>query len=474
MVTTNNISASLTEARLDQSGDTAYIYQKQQITFGELWQQTRSAATALHKRGFRARQQVLFIHEDSLEWPVMFHAMILIGCIPVVVNPRMSTSQVDEIKTKIKCDQILTSDKIANLDYVNETRFTDIYNYQDSDTLLILTSSGTTGSPKLIVHQHKNLQQSFEESNPYLLDKRSVILCPAKMSFMFGMIVNVIGCLTTGSCAVILRTPHDFKHIFEIINRNQITHLFAVPSLLKFLLKYKNKHMGKHVQHVYTSTEPLPTSVRETFKQRFNHELFDVYGASETFRWTIMINNQQQHCSGSLGCPGPNIVCRVVDEHGNDCGVGDIGELVVKHNTVAQGYFNDAERSSQSFCNGWYHTKDLVYKDHNNFYFYVGRTDACMKVNNQYVSSLQIEREINAIPGVVDSVVVFDRNLHDTHLVAFVVTDQTGFDIKVVQDTLGGTRHSFPKEVFLIKDIPLTPTNKKVRSLQILKDAVKL
>jgi acyl-coenzyme A synthetase/AMP-(fatty) acid ligase len=90
------------------------------------------------------------------------------------------------------------------------------------------------------------------------------------------------------------------------------------------------------------------------------------------------------------------------------------------------------------------------------------------------VSSLQIEREINAIPGVVDSVVVFDRNLHDTHLVAFVVTDQTGFDIKVVQDTLGGTRYSFPKEVFLIKDIPLTPTNKKVRSLQVLKDAVKL
>ena len=474
MVTTNNISASLTEARLDQSGDTAYIYQKQTMTFGELWQQTRTAATALHKRGFRARQTVLFIHEDTLEWPVMFHAMILIGCIPVVVNPRMSASQVDEIKTKIKCDHILTSTEIDSLDYINEVRFTDIYNYQDDDTLLILTSSGTTGSPKLIIHQHKNLLQSFEESNPYLLNKRSVILCPAKMSFMFGMILNVIGCLTAGSCAVILRTPHDFKHIFEIINQNQVTHLFAVPSLLKFLLKYKNKRMGSHVQHVYTASEPLPLVVRNAFKSRFGHELMDVYGASETFRWTITINTVVDNVPGSIGKPGPGIECRIVNEYGQDCAAGEIGELAVKHNTVSVGYFNDQEHTAQAFRDGWYYTKDLVYKNHNEFYFYIGRTDACMKVNNQYVSSLQIEREINDIPGVVDSVVVFDRNLHSTHLVAFVVTDQSEFDTKIVQDKLNGSRYSFPKEVFLINDIPLTATNKKVRSLQVLKNAVKL
>lgn len=487
MVPANNISANLTSARLHSSESVAYIFQDHRLTFGALWHRARAAAAALYESGFRPRQKILFIHDDDLEWPVMFHAMVMIGCVPVVVNPRMSQSDISNVLTRVDCSHALIDSyfnkeiniescvKIDQLQYESMSRFKDIYNYTDTDELLILTSSGTTGNPKLIVHLHKNLQESFESSNPYLINEHSVILCPAKMSFMFGMIVNLIGTLVTGATTVILKTPHDFKRIFEIINKHKVTHLFAVPSLLKFLLKYKNKKLGTHVKHVYTASEPLPNVVRELFKKRFNLDLLDVYGASETFRWTLTINTVVNNRPGSIGKITPDIEYQILNEHGTECQPGEVGELIVKHSTISSGYYNDPDKTARAFNNGWYRTKDLVYQDNDGYLFYIGRLDSCVKINNQFVSSVQIEREINSIPGIVDSVVVFDRNLDGTDLIVFVVTEDNVLDTHVIKNKLdNGNRYNMPKAVFQIDDIPLTVTNKKIRSLEILKSVAKL
>lgn len=485
-----NISANLTNLRLTDSRDRiAYQFQDTSMTFGDIWTKTRQAASWLKEHGVLPRQMVVFSVEDSLEWPIFFHGLLLLGAIPVVVNPALPTENIERIVRKVNVDiaivdqvsisklESVTQPKlnINNIDLSNYPFFDNFYEYNPKDISFILSTSGTTGGNKLIAHSQENFESALLDSNPYQFTQDSVILCPGRMSFVYGLIIHVFGVLASGAQSIILKGKSDLGRIHEIANEKKATHLFGGPYLVKLLLNHTRFKFEPTLKYVFSGSEPLPSSAEANFYNKFKIPLIQLYGNSETLKWALFINPPDNPRPGSIGLPDLNVQCRVVDQSGKLCQPGEHGVLWVRCGTEAMCYYGDDLLTMENFKDGWYNTNDIVYFDADGYYFYVSRANQLAKINSCWVNVIDVEKLIENLPGVSNCVVVIDKDENGfNNSVAYVVADPQASTASV-RSALTHQRvpgHLIPSTVVPVESIPVTVTNKKLRSPEELRNSV--
>lgn len=478
----NNVSHNLLE-RAKRIGGVAYLHQHHQCTFDELDDRAHRTAQYLCQQGLRPRQIVLFIQDDSIDWAMIFHAVIMIGAVPVIINPKFGVDRFTTIAKKsnaslavgqsryinnLDIDTIVTDD----LPWNNYPRYTEIYDFCANDEMMILTTSGTTGDCKLIVHGHDNIQHMFDLTNPHRFDQTSVILCPARMSFVYGLVMNVLGCLARNSTVVIIQVPDDLRKLDHIVNQHKVTHLFVGPHLLRIMIR-KPMNFGSHLQYICSGGEPVPDTVFDEMQSLYNRPLYILYGLSETVRWGLIMNTPTKYRLHCLGLPSSDIETRIVDSVGQTVGIGEIGELQIKCSTLFFRYHGDPALTQKVLHDGWYSTRDLMYQDHEGYFFYAGRLDHSNKINGCHVNATDIEFQLQYNIGIEDSVVLFESDQHGFNKsVAFVIpgqrTDLTPHQMRAKLLASGTPSHLVPHEICFVESIPMTPTNKKIRNLQHL------
>ena len=488
----NNFSVQNTEHGRQYGNNTLYYYQEKTLTFEQLWQNSRRAATHLREQGICPRQKVLFSLQDSLEWPVLFHALVMIGAIPVITNPRLAVEDLQNIHKKSQCDLVIADKSVVEKfgTDINTIAFQDIdystcsmmesnfYNYQPHDIFVILTSSGTTNKYKLIVHEHDNIESGIRMDNPYDIYPNNTVCCPARMSFAYGLILNVLGPLIYGYKVIILDMPKDIRNIGTIVNQHGATHLFLGPYLTKILIKHSGIKFNNHLTNVYTSGEPTSIELNRSFKEKFNVNLHEIYGSAETLRLGLMVNKPEDYCELSLGRPIIGVDIKVVGTDGQELEPNNVGEFLIRCSTLPQQYYNDPVLTKQAFKDGWYWTNDLGYQDQNGRYFFVGRVGQYVKISSFYVSTTDIETELIKVPQVADCTVVFEKNQNGiTTSIAFVtlqdtINDITALDIKKSLIKNNVPSHIIPKDLQIVNNLPLTVTNKKIRSLSTIQQNV--
>ncbi len=478
-----NISASFLRLRSQRGEDTAYIFKNQCLSFGELAHGARAAAKQLSQRGFGPRHRVLLIQDDGFEWPMMFHALIILGCIPVLINPAMPSATVFDIVNKVNCthalgqrchmqdhrDNINNWVEIEDIDFKSSSIYSGEYSYQQDDLLLLLVSSGTNGTPKIIQHRHQDLEKVFLECDPYDFAPGRVLCCSARMSWSFGLITNVLGCVASGATCIILKLPGDLRRIVDIVDQHGVTDLFGNPALIKFFIKQSNGKFNPALKKVWAVGEIVPQGLQQEIYANMPWTLGQSYGTSETLRWAVIINGARDYREYSIGKPTPGVEVKLVDDQGNTCAVGEVGELWIKHSTISAGYWDNNGFESQ-FVDGWFNTRDLMYQDQDGFFFMLGRSDQVLKINGHFVSALDIENQLNSIPGVTDSVVVFDHHQIKVNPLAFI-TVEPNTDVDTVCQHLSMPSLHRP-QIFLLPALPLTANNKKIRSLKVLTEVL--
>lgn len=470
----NNISAIWLGAHAQQqSTKTAFVYGRQSLTHGQLWHFSRSYATSLKQLGFQPRDLVLFAMDDRLEWLMLWHALILIGCIPVAIHP---TIEFDRLKTI--CDNTKFAHALGDAELIKHTDilsqhvwenilpsadlFDDYYNYQDLDAMFMLQSSGTTSAPKLIAHRHNNLESTFLRPNPTGFTKDSVVLCAAKLGTSYGIIINAIGCLIQGMCSVIMRTPTDVRNIHRVIDKNKVTHPLLTPRLVDFVTRHRQHPFDSCIQAVYCTGEALPPTSAQAFREKFGIEVLDNYGCGEIRDWAILSNTIKHNRPGTLGRATGAGVLKLIRDDGSECAVNEVGQLIVKHPNMSLGYINDDQRNQEKFQNGWCYTGDYMSQDSDGYYTYAGRAEQLIATPQGYVSCIDLENRINQQPGVRDCVVVYDQNRLSRPLLAFVLAaNQDQIDMPTYRDLLGA--------VFYVNKLPLTTSVKKIRELDVLR-----
>jgi long-chain acyl-CoA synthetase len=463
----NLVHSLLVEQSASRGYQVAYEYGQETVTFADLNEQCRSMAGYFQVAGIQPRQVVLIHCQETLLWPVCWFALLLLGAIPVAVPVTHATDDLPDLVERthaqwIIVDQLISPVQCAQLvlatDVLQHVPLTEIYDYQPTDEIFYILSSGTSSRPKIIVHVAGGLDRAFvETTNPYGFSPQSTVFTTVGLCSSWGMLISLLGVLAVGHKVILRHASNNFARIEQMLVDSKVTHLLTAPRMISFLTKHCQT-LPQTMQRVYVSGESCDSSVIAEFEDKFKITVLDSYGCSEIRCWAVLINHPNHTRMASLGVAGDNVILKLVDQQGKECAVGKIGRLVVKHDCVFTGYKHDAKSTGNSLTHGWYITQDFMKKDQDGFYYFVGRENDMIQLADGLTSLIEIEKKLGKLLGTNDLVITQDNQ----NRVMFLKQNQTG----LAQDQLVSDHVD---KIYIVSQIPVTEeTGKKVRNFNTL------
>ena len=290
------------------------------------------------------------------------------------------------------------------------------------DTAAILFSSGSEGTPKGIELSHKNMMGNIKQAitliNP---NDNDVMLGTLPIFHSFGLTVTTLLPLIEGIPVVCHPDPTDGFGIGKMAAKYEATMLFATATFFRLYARNKKLHplMFKDLRMVIAGAEKLPKEIRDAFKTKFGHDIYEGYGATETTpvasinipdvlmqdSWKVQVG----HKIGTVGLPVPGSSFKIVDpESFEELKTGEEGMILIGGTQIMKGYIGDAKKTASVIkeLDGirWYITGDKGRLDEDGFLTIVDRYSRFAKVAGEMVSLGLVEREIVTILGDNDQI----------------------------------------------------------------------
>jgi acyl-CoA synthetase (AMP-forming)/AMP-acid ligase II len=278
----------------------------------------------------------------------------------------------------------------------------------DSDYAIIFYTSGTTGKPKGVLINYKQLSAPPKSMDFFVggIKPDDVTQCALPFSHLGGLIY-IQNCITHGLTVVLLERfiPLEFlKNIPEY----KITCFWIVPSMYYALLQLKEFEtfdLSTLCWIVTFGASNSPDALRRFHQFCPRASLLNGWGLTETNAPTTVIPMGSNNLE-SVGRPAPWIDVKVFDDNGKELGPGRVGEVAVKSWVVTDGYFRDPELTASVLRNGWFFTGDLGRLDAEGFLYIVGRKKEMIKVGGEIVFEPEVESVIHKHPAVAEAAVV--------------------------------------------------------------------
>ncbi len=488
----------------------ALTYQDRTVDYRSLADEMLQVASGLRGAGVRREDRVAVFAEKRIEAVVALLATSAAGGVFVPVNPVLKPDQVSHIladcdvgvlvttvarwevlsdavkgcsslHTVVLIDGVLepTSDVVvvAYPDLVDSPPADVGLPGVDLDLAAILYTSGSTGKPKGVVLSHRNLLVGAESVSSYLGNSADdVILAALPISFDAGL-SQLTTAFAVGAHVVLANYlfPRD---LVRLCQQHAVTGLTCVPPLWIQLADADwPEDAAASLRYFANTGGRMPRTTLDRLRALFPQASpFLMYGLTEAFRSTFLDPAQVDVRPDSIGKAIPDAEILVVRPDGSLAGPGEEGELVHRGPLVAQGYWNDPERTRERFRpvpghrEGWRQPElavwsgDNVRIDDEGYLYFVGRTDDMIKTSGYRVSPTEIE-EVAYDTGLVRDAVALglpDERLG--HRVVLVVTPVTGSDLDVdrLRSDLRRTLPLFmvPAEIRVCDDLPRSPNGK--------------
>ena len=340
------------------------------------------------------------------------------------------------------------------------------------DPAFWLYSSGSTGFPKGCVHLHHDMVICSELYAKATLGitENDRFFSVAKLFFAYGLGNGLYFSLAVGATSILWPGSPSPPNIYDVIEKHKPTLFFSVPSNYSSLLSYRREQGPdfdlSSVRYAVSAGEALPAPLFHRFKERFGVEILDAIGSTEALHMFIA-NRPGAVRPGSSGQILPGYEARIVDENDQPVPDGQIGNLLIKGDAVCAGYWNQHEKTKETFQGHWLRTGDKYYRDPDGYYWYVGRSDDMMKVKGMWVSPVEVESALLEHPLVQEAAVVgYDDSNHLLKPAAYVVLkngQNGGTELseelkKLVSSKLAP--HKCPQRIEFISQLPKTATGK--------------
>ena len=248
--------------------------------------------------------------------------------------------------------------------------------------------------------------------------------------------------------------------------------MFSVPTLYRALLKegLVGSEGFAGVRHFVSAGEHLPKTLSDRWMTATANPVLQGIGATETL--IMVIGNQpDDNRPGATGKPFPETDVKLITEQGaliEEAGIP--GVLWVRSDSIASEYWNQKDKSRDSFVDGWYVTGDVFFRDDDGFYHYQGRDDDMLKISGQWVSPVEIEEYVLKNPAVGDAAVI---GVEDTsglvRLALCLVSTGRNVDHDALQEELMETLsanlsiYKCPRRFIFLDEMPQTATGKTQR-----------
>jgi long-chain acyl-CoA synthetase len=276
---------------------------------------------------------------------------------------------------------------------------------QKDDMATLIYTSGTTGRPKGAPLTHRNwlfsayMWSAELKIHPYT---RWLLVVPMHTSGGTG---HCIGSVIRG-CTLYLTNPNAEK-ILEIIEKEKITFTQFSPTLLAKVIRHPNvkKTDFSSIEYWFTSAAPISAELLKEGARYLGERLVQVYGTTETGLLGTVMRPEEVSLEGplsrrltSIGKACLGYEAKVVDDEGNEVGPGWVGEIAIRGEAVAKGYWNRPE--SRDFRHGWWHSGDIVRIDEDGFYYVIDRKKDMIISGGLNVYPREVEDVISSHPSV--------------------------------------------------------------------------
>ena len=478
----------------------AFIDDNGSYTYAEVDGLSSAFASGLRARGLQMEQRILLCLHDSIDFPVAFLGAIKAGVVPVPVNTLMTADDYRYMLTDSRarlavvslplrdlfeelvqqsphCGGMLVSgadedsaDSLSGL-LATASPECEIAPTTADDMCFWLYSSGSTGAPKGTVHKHSSLIQTAElYARPTLgIDENDVVFSAAKLFFAYGLGNGLSFPMSVGATAVLMAERPTPEAVFARLRQFQPSIFYGVPTLYAALLASPDLPQKDELalRCCTSAGEPLPEQLGRQWSDRFGVDVYDGIGSTEMLH--IFISNHPGRVRyGTTGVAVPGYDLRIVDEAGNTIEeAGEVGELQVSGPTSALFYWNNRDKSCNTFQGHWVRSGDKYSRDTDGFYIYAGRSDDMLKVSGLYVSPIEIEAALIEHPAVLEAAVV-GREAGDELIkpAAYVVLQQGESATAELGEAL--QRHvkerlapyKYPRWVEFVEELPKTATGK--------------
>jgi 4-hydroxybenzoate-CoA ligase len=415
------------------------------LTYGDLLDASCRVASALRGFGLREETRVILILHDSVDYPVTYWGAIRAGIVPIPINTLLTAEQyaylfadsraVATVVTAPLARTVLSiRDRLPQLRLVmvagasaqDRAELRDVYFLDDllnaakpapfmaatvSDEVAFwMYTSGSTGDPKAVKHVHTSPMASARLMGQGVIGIREddVAFSAAKLSFSYGLGNALFFPMSVGASAVLLPERPTPQAVLAAMRRHRPTIFYAVPSLYAALLAQGDLGKGAgsdRLRLCVSAGEALPANLGERWHAVTGVDILDGIGSTEMLQ-TFLSNRPDDVRYGSTGKPVPGYEVKIVDEQGDELPTGEIGELLVRGPTAAEGYWNQRAKNRRTFVGEWTYTGDKYVRDQDGYYHYCGRTDDMFKVNGMWVSPFEVEAALVSHEAVLEAAVI--------------------------------------------------------------------
>ncbi len=273
------------------------------------------------------------------------------------------------------------------------------------DPALIAFTSGTTGTPKGCVHFHRDIAAMAETFSRHILKPKpsDVFIGTPPFAFTFGLGAGMVFPAHVGAATAICERP-GFDVLADTIAQHKATTLFTSPTGYRALMKQDLSKLAS-LHTCVSAGEHLPRATSDQWFERTGIRIIDGIGSTEILH--IFLSNRPGEIRyGTSGKAVPGYDAKILDENGKECGADEIGELVVRGASAAEGYWNQREKSRRTFAGEWTYTGDKYVRDADGFLRCCGRTDDMFKVSGIWVSPFEVESALVSHEAVLEAAVI--------------------------------------------------------------------
>jgi acyl-[acyl-carrier-protein]-phospholipid O-acyltransferase/long-chain-fatty-acid--[acyl-carrier-protein] ligase len=267
---------------------------------------------------------------------------------------------------------------------------------RDSDTSVILFTSGSEKEPKAVELTHRNILSNFEaicKRVDFTVDDSIMAILP--FFHVLGFNTNIWLPMLKGMAVYTYPNPLEFKTVALLIEKEKPTALIGTPYFLMNYLKQSSESGLSSLRFVVVGADKAPEWLHEAFMEQYGLELLEGYGATETSP-VISVNAPGANKPGSVGRPLEGVEVRIVDvATGKDLDTGEEGKILVRGDLVMKGYFDDLEETALKVEDSWYETGDMGVLDEDGFLWHHGRLKRFVKVAGEMISLVQVEEALS-------------------------------------------------------------------------------
>ena len=473
---------------------------RREITWQEFDDQANRFANLLLERGIKKGDKVAILLMNCLEWLPVYFGILRSGAVAVPLNFRYTA---EEIKYCLGLSEAMglvfgpefidrmeaISDEIPAVNlllYVGENgpAFAEDYialtagqssaapevTIAPEDNGAIYFSSGTTGFPKAILHDHRSLLSAcYTEQNHHRQTREDNFLCIPPL-YHTGAKMHWFGSFLAGSKAVLLSGVKP-SWILKAVSEEKITIVWLLVPWASDILnaiesgevKLEDYQLDQwRLMHI--GAQPVPSNLIQEWRRIFPHHQYDTnYGLTEaTGPGCVHLGVENLHKIGAIGVPGFDWECKIVNEQGAEVADGAPGELAIKGPGVMKAYYGNPDATAEVLKGGWLHTGDVARRDGEGFIWLVDRKKDVIITGGENIFPFEIEDFLQGHPDIQDVAVIGLPSLRLGEIATAIVQLKPGRELasaEIDSYCQALPRYKRPRRI-IFGTVPRNPTGK--------------